>query len=197
MKKPFAFILVFGILFIFLIQMAGTLVESIYILDLMHTSLDEKALGTLFFFAPVLLLFLRKRIPRVLTWGLLGLLLATRGVTPYLDTPGRLLTSGLGTGAALILFGLLLSARSKGEAVPQTGLRVSAGLALAVCLSVLLRTLNYSLDLSLTPAGSWIGWGLGLAARRCVCAAGMGGSARPAARGRTAWPPRSWGSIWS
>ncbi|MBI4928441.1 MAG: hypothetical protein HY835_11790, partial [Anaerolineae bacterium] len=55
MKKSFSIILTFGILFLFLIQMTGTLVESIYILDLMNTSLDEKALGLLFFFAPALL----------------------------------------------------------------------------------------------------------------------------------------------
>ena len=55
MKKPQLVIIAYGIFFLFLIQMAGTLVESIYILDLMNTSLDEKVLGLLFFFAPVLL----------------------------------------------------------------------------------------------------------------------------------------------
>ena len=44
----------------------------------------------------------------------------------------------------------------------QTGLWVSAGLSLATVLSVFLRTVNYSLDYSLTPAGSWVGWGLGI-----------------------------------
>ncbi|MEW5941185.1 MAG: endonuclease/exonuclease/phosphatase family protein, partial [Chloroflexota bacterium] len=39
---------------------------------------------------------------------------------------------------------------------------IAAGLALAVGLSVLLRTLEYSLDLSLAPEGGWIGLGLGL-----------------------------------
>ena len=162
MRKSYLFIVAFGILFLFFIQMAGTLVESIYILDLMHTSLDEKALGTLFFFTPVLLLFFRNKVPNILVWGMVGLLFFARGVTPYLNTSGRLLASGLGTGSVLILLGLLAVAKPKGETLPQTGWGVSGGLALAVSLSVLLRTLNFSVDYSLTSAGSWVGWGLGL-----------------------------------
>ena len=63
MKKNHLVVIAFAIFFLFLIQMAGTLVESIYILDLMNTSLDEKALGVLFFFSPVLLLFFPKNMP--------------------------------------------------------------------------------------------------------------------------------------
>jgi hypothetical protein len=139
MRKRYIFIAAFGILFLFFIQMAGTLVESIYILDLMHTSLDEKALGTLFFFTPVLLLFIRNKTPNLLVWSMTGLLFFTRGMTPYLNTSGRLLASGIGTGSALILLGLLAAAKPKGETLPRTGWWVSAGLALAVSLSVLLR----------------------------------------------------------
>ncbi len=162
MKKSYPFIVAFGILFLFLIQMSGTLVESIYVLDLMHTSLDEKALGTLFFFTPVVLLLFRNKVPNLLVWGMVGLLFFARGVTPYLDTSGRLLASGLGTGSGLMVLGLLAGSKPKGETSPQTGWGVSGGLALAVSLSVLLRTLNYSVDYSLTSAGSWVGWGLGL-----------------------------------
>lgn len=163
MKKSFSFILTFGILFLFLIQMTGTLVESIYILDLMNTSLDEKALGLLFFFAPALLLILRKRTPDAVVWGLAGVLFLSRGLAPTMSTVGRMLASGLGTGCALLLLALLLTARPKGEKRPQAGLWISGGLALAVSLSALLRTVNYSIDYSLTPAGSWTGWLLGLA----------------------------------
>ena len=162
MKKSVLHTLAFGILFLFFIQMAGTLVESIYILDLMHTSLDEKALGVLFFFTPVLLLFFRNKAPTGLVWGTFGLLFFARGATPYLNTAGRMLASGLATGGALVLWGLLAAARPKDEAQQKTGWEVSGGLALAVSLSVLLRTVNFSLDYSLTPAGSWVGWGLGL-----------------------------------
>ena len=162
MKKSYSFVVIFGIFFLFFIQMAGTLVESIYILDLMNAALDEKALGLLFFFTPVILLFLRVQKTDSWVWVAFGLLFLARGLTPYLDTLGRMLASGVGTGAMLIIFPFLMTARSKGTAPIRIGWWTSAGLALGIVLSVFLRTVNYSLDFSLTPAGGWVGWGLGL-----------------------------------
>ena len=68
MKKSPLLIILFAILFLFIIQSIGTLVESIYILDLMNSSLDEKALGVLFFFTPLLALPFYKKNPRLLVW---------------------------------------------------------------------------------------------------------------------------------
>ena len=155
MKNSYPLVIAFGIFFLFFIQMAGILIESIYILDLMNTSLDAKVLGLLFFFTPALLLPFRKKFPSWFVWALFGVLFISRGLTPTLNTLGRMVASGIGIGSALLLFPILLTSRQKGSLV-------SAGLALAVGLSVLLRTLNYSLDLSLTSQGGWIGWGLGL-----------------------------------
>ena len=156
MRNKIATVFAFGIFFLLLIQLTGTLVESIYILDLMHTSLDAKALGILFFFSPVLLLPFRKKLPSWSLWLIFALLFLARGITPYLFTLGRMLASGLGVGAALLLFPALITAKS------NRGLWVAAGLGLSIGISVLLRTLNYSIDLSMTPAGGWIGWILGL-----------------------------------
>ena len=162
MKRLYPLVFVFGILFLFFIRAAGTLVESIYILDLMNSKLDEKVLGVLFFFAPLLLLPFYTKRPRPLVWILFGILLLTRGLTAYLNTAGRFLASGLATGAALCLFFLMLAERPKGETRSRVGLWGSAGLALAVGLSALLRTMNLGVDYSLVPAGGWVGWGLGL-----------------------------------
>ena len=162
MKKSYSFVIIFGIFFLFFIQMAGTLVESIYILDLMNTALDEKALGLLFFFSPLFLLFLRVHKPDRWAWLAFGLLFLSRGLTPYLATSGRMLASGVGIGAALILFPFLVTAKPKDAARTRPGSWISAGFALGIVLSVFLRTVNYSLDFSLTPAGGWVGWALGL-----------------------------------
>ena len=156
MKKSPLFLLVFAILFLFTIQSAGTLVESIYILDLMNTNLDEKALGVLFFFAPLLALPFFKRSPRPLLWILLGLLVLSRGLTPYLTTADRLVASGIATGASFSLFFLLLNTRPKWM---HWG---GPGLALAVALSALLRAAGEGIEVSLVPAGGWVGWVLGL-----------------------------------
>jgi endonuclease/exonuclease/phosphatase family metal-dependent hydrolase len=158
------YILGIGILLLLTVQMATTLVESIYILDLLKTSLDEKALGVLFFFSPVLLLLLKHPVLRWQYWAAGALLILARSLTPYLGTVGRMLAAGVGTAAALVLFPLLLAAEIKaslGKSGTRPGLRFAQGLALAVGLSVLLRTLNYTIDLSLTPSFGWIGWVLG------------------------------------
>lgn len=162
MRKNLFQIFAFAILLLFFIQLAGTLVQSIYILDLMHTSLDAKALGVLFFFSPVLLLPFGKKLPHWLVWVSFAVLLVGRGLTPYLETSWRMLASGAATGATMLLLPLLFTSRPKGEAHQPGSLGLSAGLALGVCLSALLRTVNFSIDYSLTISGSWVGWGLGL-----------------------------------
>ena len=163
MKKSSFVMVALGIYFLFLIQMAGTLVESIYILDLMNTSLDEKVLGLLFFFTPLILFAYRAKRPALTGWILVGILALFRGFTPYLPTLGRMLTSGIAVGAALNLFPLLLTARVKGESRPFPAFWIAAGFALGVGLSILLRTANSGLDYSLFPNGGWVGWLLGAA----------------------------------
>lgn len=161
MNKTKYIVVAFGIFFLFLIQLAGSLVESIYILDLMNTSLDEKVLGLLFFFSPALLILFNRRQPLFMVWILFGLLFLARGFTPYLDTAGRLLASGIGTGSGLMLFPYLLTAKPKDDSSFFLSRWISAGFALAIGLSVLLRTVNYGLDYSLLPEGGWAGWVLG------------------------------------
>ena len=104
MKRSFLIILVFALVFLFFIQTAGTLVESIYILDLMNTNLDEKAFGVLFFFTPLLLIPFYKRFPRGLVWVPFAVLFISRGPLPYLKTAGQVIASGLGVFAVLTFF---------------------------------------------------------------------------------------------
>jgi endonuclease/exonuclease/phosphatase family metal-dependent hydrolase len=162
MKKSHFLILTLAILILFIIQSTGTLVESIYILDLMTSGLDAKALGVLFFFVPLIFLPFYKRNPRLMIWVLFGLLLISRGIVPYLSTTNRLLASGIATGASFSLFFLLITSRL------VMSRSSSIGLALAVALSAMLRTLGHGIEPSLTPAGGWIGWVLGVALGGCL-----------------------------
>jgi endonuclease/exonuclease/phosphatase family metal-dependent hydrolase/uncharacterized membrane protein YjfL (UPF0719 family) len=162
MKKTYPIILAFAVIFLFLIQSVGTLVESIYILDLMNLNLDTKVLGVLFFFAPLLLIPLFKKFRQQLIWATFALLLISRGFLPYLDTTGRLMASGIATAAVISLFFVLLGVQPRGITHSRLSLWASTGLALAVLLSILLRTAYSGLDYSLTPAGGWSGILLGL-----------------------------------
>ena len=162
MKKTYLLILAFAILILFIIQSTGTLVESIYILDLMTSGLDAKALGVLFFFAPLLLLPFFKKYPRLFMWVLFGILFISRGLTPYLSTSNRLVVSGIAVAASFSLFFLMITMAT------SMGRTTSASLALAVGLSTLLRTAGHGVELSLTPAGGWLGWVVGLLLGGCL-----------------------------
>ncbi|HOL16890.1 MAG TPA: endonuclease/exonuclease/phosphatase family protein [Bacillota bacterium] len=162
MQAKYLRIVLLSLVVLFFFQMAGTLVESIYILDLLNTSLDEKALGVLFFFSPAVLFFRRGRLPRWLAPLSLLVLSVARGITPYLATGGRLLSSGIATAMALWLLIILLR-----QTAGKLAIDGSAALALATALSVLWRTVGRGLEYSLTTSGGWVGWLL--AALLVVC----------------------------
>lgn len=157
MKKIPLLAMLFGILFLFFIQSAGTLVESIYILDLLNSNMDEKVLGLLFFFSPLLVLPFFKKYRRWLGWFLFGVLFVSRGLMPFLNTAGRVPAAGIATGAAFSLLLFLLTAKLKCENHPQTSLSGAMGFALAIGLSTLLRTVNFGVEYSLLPSGGWVG----------------------------------------
>jgi len=183
MRKSLLTVIAFAILFLFIIQSIGTLVESIYILDLMNSNLDEKALGVLFFFVPLLLLPFYKKHTRLLVWILFVVLFIARGLTPYLNTTNRLSASGIATAASLSLFFLLITGW------PTFGRWAPAGLALAVGLSTLLRTAGHGIEFSLTPAGGWVGWVLGLLLGACLVLSDLKGeSATPQMGGKRTAP---------
>jgi hypothetical protein len=102
MRRLFT-ITAYGILLLFFLQATTSLVESIYILELLNTSLDEKALGVLFFFSPLLLLLFKHRAPGWLVWVAFFALAIGRGVLPFMDTIGSMLAAGISTAAALVL----------------------------------------------------------------------------------------------
>ena len=156
MKKPHLLVPIFAILFLFTIQSAGTLVESIYILNLMNSSLDARALGVLFFFTPLVALPFFKSARRSLLWVLVVLLVLSRGLLPYLTTANRMLAAGIATSAAFSLLFLLICS------LPRVSRCGAAGLALGVGLSALLRAAGEGIDYSLIPEGGWAGWLLGL-----------------------------------
>jgi endonuclease/exonuclease/phosphatase family metal-dependent hydrolase len=157
MKRNSLLVVALGVLFLSFIQLAGTLVESIYLLDLLHSTLDAKVVAVLFFFTPLLLLLFYKKWPRGLLWGTFALLAFTRSTLPYLKVFPRLIVSGLSVLAVVSLFFLLLRSLKADETRKQLGLWAGAGFGLAIALSVLLRTVYHGVEYSLAPAGGWTG----------------------------------------
>ena len=69
MKKHWVFLLGFALFLLLFIQSITVFIESIYILELLSTSLDEKVLGVLFLFSPILLFLFGRKVPRWLIWA--------------------------------------------------------------------------------------------------------------------------------
>ncbi len=157
MKRISFLSLVFGLIFLSFIQLAGTLVESIYLLDLLHSTLDAKVVGVLFFFTPLLLLPLYKKFQRGVLWGSFALLALTRCALPYLKVMPRMIVSGLGVLAVISLFFVLLRLLEADESRKHLSVWAGAGLALSLSLSALLRTVYHGVEYSLAPAGGWTG----------------------------------------
>ncbi len=161
MKKQWVLLLGFALFLLLFIQSLTVFIESIYILELLSTSLDEKVLGVLFLFSPVLLFFFGNKIPRWLIWLSFALFLVGRGLVPYLATVDRMLAAGISCAAGLILLPLMLVTYRE-ESEQAHWVIPAQGLALAIGISVLMRTLNYTLDPTLTTTYGWIGWLLGI-----------------------------------
>ena len=145
------------IMLLFFLQLFSDYVENTYILLLMTLSLNQNVLVLLFMFSPVIFLIFRRSIPDKLLIVAGGVMIASRVVEPLFDTTVRMVLSGLGVGCFFILFpALLLFVKS--DEKNQRVLTFGIGLSLALAASVLLRTLNFTIDLSTYGWGQVIGW---------------------------------------
>ena len=146
-----------AIMLLFFLQLFSDYVESTYILLLMTLSLNQNTLALLFMFSPIIFLIFRKSIPEKLVIVAGVIMIACRVVEPLFDSVARMAISGLGVGCFFILFpAVLLFVKSDDK--NQRVLTLGIGLSLALAASVLLRTLNFTIDLSTYGWGQAIGW---------------------------------------
>ncbi len=166
-RQTTAEIALFSILFLFFLQLLTGLVESTYAFGLLQTGIPYEAACILLLFSPLALLFYNREGPgadknsrrALLIAGELALLCRTAAVMA--DTRGKMILSGLGAGLFLVFFPLLLW--RYGRRGDNAGVvRLGAGLALGVGLSVLLRAMHSGNDISEFGAYRLIAWGLAL-----------------------------------
>jgi endonuclease/exonuclease/phosphatase family metal-dependent hydrolase len=143
-------VFVYAILFLFFIQLLNGLVENTYAFGLLQTSIPYEAASILLLFTPVLLWIFPRLVSAkstlfVTLTGELALLCQAVGV--FLDTRGKLIACGLGTGLFMLFFpALLWTLGNKGSL--RAAYRMGCGLALAVLLSILLRSIYSGNDAS-------------------------------------------------
>lgn len=148
-----------GILFLFFIQNINTLISSIYIMDLLFTSLDEKIVGLFFILSPVILFFIKDK-DKNLTILISGILsVVFRIIPPFTSTVPDIIIAGIGTASFLIFLPALLSTSTK-----KLNINFGLGFTLGVLASVTLRALGSTMDVSMTGITQSIGWILGIMA---------------------------------
>ncbi len=137
-----------SILFLFFLQMITQLISAIYMLDLLNTSVDEKAAGLLFLLPSFCLTFSKKDIsPKLIKISGIILIVA-RLITPFFATLGKIISAGLGVGSFMIFFPSYLL-YSSSLTKKSNGLNFGLSLAIGTGLSILFRTLNYTIDISM------------------------------------------------
>ncbi|MBD3195789.1 MAG: hypothetical protein GF317_12075 [Candidatus Lokiarchaeota archaeon] len=160
LKKIDSELLLFSITFLFFFQIVGDLISSIYILDLLNLELDEKVLGVLFLLSPFFLVIFRKKIPNIFPEIMALILIIMRILTPLVNTATKIIVAGIGAACFLLFLSSYFSRRSDGKLSVKLGI----GLGFAVLLSIMFRSLNATIDISLYGAFQTIGWVLGVLA---------------------------------
>lgn len=142
-----------GILFLFFIQNISTLISSIYIMDLLFTSLDEKIVGLIFILSPALLLLIKDK-GKSFTIFITGLLtVVCRIILPFTSTVPDIIIAGVGTASFLVFLPTLLSTNTE-----KLHMNFGLGFTLGVLASVTLRSIGSTMDVSMTGITQSIGW---------------------------------------
>lgn len=141
-------ILTYSILFLLFFQLITDFVAGIYAYGVLEGEIPLEMVAMILFLSPFLLLLFGRGLPTTALIILGELVLVSRAVEVLMPTTrGQLLVAGVGTGLFLFFFPALLWDRGrKGD--KQVGSHMAAGLLLAVALSILLRSLGSTMDLS-------------------------------------------------
>ncbi|MBN1561612.1 endonuclease/exonuclease/phosphatase family protein [candidate division KSB1 bacterium] len=150
--------LLLAILLLFLLQQITLLVESIYMLNLLQTSMDARALCIFFFYAPLFLLFARRPATNGSLFFFLILFVLTSLSAASQSTQWRIFFAGIAVSSCMLFIGMFFS-RPEARRVSW-----AQSLSLAVLLSMIFRAFGSTLDISLTGSSRFLAWLLGLAA---------------------------------
>lgn len=147
--------LFYGLLLLFFFQLCSDFIETIYAIGLMNVEIPPELVSVVLFFSPVVLLFFRRGFSARVNLALMGLVAGLRILELVVSGGAKMIVSGLGVGAFLLLLPAWLARRAAEQDTDSTD-ELSAGLALALAFSVFLRALGSGSDP--LPAQSGAGW---------------------------------------
>ncbi len=150
-------VVILTITFLFFLQSVTFLVESIYALDLLNLELDEKALGVLFLFTPLILVAFRKKVPKLIPYAIILVIAIFQLITPLVDTATKIITAGVVVGCFMFIFPLYFSLISPRNST-GIGPIFSASFGISILLLILFKSLNATLDISTYNVFQVITW---------------------------------------
>ncbi|NHJ25500.1 MAG: hypothetical protein EAX89_13035 [Candidatus Lokiarchaeota archaeon] len=156
-KKLYSEITLFSVIFLFFLQLLSDFIESIYALNLIEVEINENVLAVLFLLTPILLLFFKKGISRFFFIIIGEIIIVCRVVYPFLTVQPKMIMTGLGVGCFMIFFPIYLNKKSKSN-IDKNSFILGFSFGIALLLSLLLRTLGSSVDISTSGWFMWIGW---------------------------------------
>jgi endonuclease/exonuclease/phosphatase family metal-dependent hydrolase len=145
--RPAYAILTYSILFLFFLQLVTDFIAGIYSFGLLGGGLPLEMAAMVLFLTPFLLGLFRRGLSTTALIVLGELVLFSRALEVLLPTRFQLLVAGVGTGLFLFMFPALLWQRGQ-KRDATAGSVMAAGLAIAIALSILLRTLGSTMDLT-------------------------------------------------
>ncbi len=161
-KNNYSELIIFSVIFLFFFQMLSDFAERIYDYALLGLKPTLHLLALLFLFSSIVLLFFRKTISDKTLFILGELIIVTRLIEPLLKGESFLILAGISVSSFLIFFPAYFTRIKNKE--QQTGTTLGISLAIAVTLSILFRTVNSTLDISVYGWYQIIGWVLGILA---------------------------------
>jgi len=147
-RKIYSDLAIISILFLFFFQLVSDFLESIYALNLIEVELNENILALLFLLTPIVLLFFKRGFPNIGFIITGEVMVICRILQPLLGVQLKMIVTGIGLGCFMIFFPVFLQIRGKGD-FEKNGLRLGIGLVIAVLLSITLRVLGSSIDISM------------------------------------------------
>jgi endonuclease/exonuclease/phosphatase family metal-dependent hydrolase len=157
-------VILFSILFLFFFQLLTDFVAAVYAFGLLQVEIPIEIAFVLLLLSPMLLiLFPRWFSTRRAMLALVTLVLICRVAEVLLDTRGQMIVAGIGTASFLIFLPAFLAVQSR-ESAGVSNLTVGLAAMFAMALSMLLRALNSTVDLSSAGIGQIIAWVLTLIA---------------------------------
>ncbi len=166
LTKIYSEIVLMSLMFLLFFQLFSVFIETIYALNLISLSMNENILALLFLLSPIIFIFYKKGKEEFTdkTFVILGeIIIFCRIMNDFLYGQFKMIIAGIGVGCFLIFLLIYLKGISKKDD-EQGGLKMGLILSFALLISIFLKTLGSTFDITFYILYQPIGWLIAISA---------------------------------